>query len=341
MAIVAMIILGVLVWLLTSVHPIWQSYATIYSYVGDSGGLPSGAPVRLNGIPIGSVEAVELNNSRNPNRLVRITLKIEKQHLKDVPVDSTGEIASENVLSGKYFSITKGQSAQTLQPGGEIRAETSPEIADLVKKGFGIFDSARAILGRLDKIVSMVEAGQGSLGKFIVDEEFYNRLVQTVAEVQSVANAIASGKGTVGKLLYDETLYNETRQTVARLDQLVADLQAGQGTAGKFLKDPAVYDELKTSLTQVRQMLDDLNAGKGTAGKLLKDEEVYRRIDNTLGRMNTTLDQVNSGQGTIGQLLVNPDLYNSMRGATDELRGLLKDVRANPKKFLRIKLGLF
>jgi phospholipid/cholesterol/gamma-HCH transport system substrate-binding protein len=39
--------------------------------------------------------------------------------------------------------------------------------------------------------------------------------------------------------------------------------------------------------------------------------------------------------------MVNPSLYDSLDGTTRELHGLLKDFRANPKKFLRIKLGLF
>jgi phospholipid/cholesterol/gamma-HCH transport system substrate-binding protein len=40
-------------------------------------------------------------------------------------------------------------------------------------------------------------------------------------------------------------------------------------------------------------------------------------------------------------LLVNPQLYDSANGATRELHELLKDFRANPKKFLRIKLAVF
>ena len=47
------------------------------------------------------------------------------------------------------------------------------------------------------------------------------------------------------------------------------------------------------------------------------------------------------GQGTLGQLLVNPQLYESLDGTTREMQGLFKDFRANPKKFLRIKLGIF
>jgi phospholipid/cholesterol/gamma-HCH transport system substrate-binding protein len=60
-----------------------------------------------------------------------------------------------------------------------------------------------------------------------------------------------------------------------------------------------------------------------------------------MGRLDTLLDKINKGEGTLGQLVVNPQMYESMNGATRELHGLMKDFRANPKKFLHIKLGLF
>jgi phospholipid/cholesterol/gamma-HCH transport system substrate-binding protein len=88
-------------------------------------------------------------------------------------------------------------------------------------------------------------------------------------------------------------------------------------------------------------MLDNLNAGKGTAGKLLTDDQIYNQLNLIAQKVNTAIDKVNSGQGTIGQLLVNPQLYDSLNGATREMDLLVKDVRANPKKFLRIKLALF
>ena len=85
----------------------------------------------------------------------------------------------------------------------------------------------------------------------------------------------------------------------------------------------------------------DVNAGKGTAGKLLKDDQLYRRLDELVAKLNGTMDKINSGQGTLGQLMVNPQLYDSLTGATREFQSLAKDMRANPKKFLTIRLTLF
>jgi phospholipid/cholesterol/gamma-HCH transport system substrate-binding protein len=39
--------------------------------------------------------------------------------------------------------------------------------------------------------------------------------------------------------------------------------------------------------------------------------------------------------------MVNPQLYETLNGATGELHQLIKDMRANPKKFLSIRLTIF
>ena len=82
-------------------------------------------------------------------------------------------------------------------------------------------------------------------------------------------------------------------------------------------------------------------SGVRELGKLLKSDELHDQLKATIGRMDTLLDKINEGQGTLGQLLLNPALYESLDGTTRELQSLLKDFRANPKKFLRIRVGLF
>jgi phospholipid/cholesterol/gamma-HCH transport system substrate-binding protein len=98
---------------------------------------------------------------------------------------------------------------------------------------------------------------------------------------------------------------------------------------------------MQQTLAEMRRLSQELNAGKGTAGKLLKDDKLYTQFTTLAGKLDTMIDRINSGQGTVGQLLVNPQMYDAMNGAMREFQGLAKDVRSNPKKFLRIKLALF
>lgn len=341
MAIVAMIVLGFLIFLMTSTRGFWRGQVELVTYMDDSAAVSEGSPVRLNGILIGKVSAVELSGSTEPRRVVRMKMLIDDQYLKEIPVDSVAAIAAENVLGTKYINIKKGTSQQTVKPGAEIASLDTRSFDEVVQQGYPLLLSLQETLKKINDIVSEVEVGHGTIGKLLVDETLYNKIVAIADQVQKITEALNSDKGTFGKLVYSDDLYNDVRQSLARVDNLLEGVQKGQGTLGKLVKDPALYNEARNTLVDVRKILADLNAGKGTAGKLLKSDDLHNQLAATIAKVDVTLDKINSGQGTLGQLLLNPSLYNSMDGATQELQGLLKDFRANPKKFLRIKLGLF
>ena len=341
LAIVAMTILAALIFLLTGTSNVFTGTATLRTYMGDSAGMASGAPVRLNGILIGSIKQPRLTGSKDPRRIVEIPLEIREEYLKEIPADSVAGVTASNMLGDKFINITKGKSPKHVKDGDEIRALEAQDIPELMAQSANILTQFQMTLKRMDAIMADVEAGRGNIGKLLRDEELYRRLNATVGETQKAVEAITSGKGTIGRLIYDDSLYQEIRTPIRTLDDLVADLQAGHGSAGKFLKDPALYDDLRRTIAQTNRLIDDLNAGKGTAGKLLKDEQLYRQLNQLTAKIDNMIDRVNGGQGTLGQLLVNPQMYESLNGASRELNQLLKDIRANPKKFLRVKLSVF
>ena len=47
------------------------------------------------------------------------------------------------------------------------------------------------------------------------------------------------------------------------------------------------------------------------------------------------------GEGTAGQLLHDKQLYENMNGAVTELHSLVKDIRADPKKYLNVRVSIF
>ena len=341
LAIVAMGILAVLVFLITGHTNIFESNAHLYTYMADAAALTTSAPVNLNGIPIGKVDSITLSGSKDPQKLVRIEMQVPEHELKNIPVDSISQISAANVLGSKYINIKSGKSDTTVQNGQEIPSVNTGEIQDLVQQGFGVLASLQDTVQRVDKIVGLVESGQGSIGKLLVDDTMYNHFLAIVDEVKQLADVLNSDRGTIGKLLFDRDVYDDLKKTMNRADDLLSGLQQGQGTAGKFLKDPALYDEMQKTVADLHKIVTDLNEGKGTAGKLLKSDELANQLSATLSKVDVIIDKINSGQGTIGQLLVNQQLYDNLNGATREMHLLMKDFRANPKKFLRIKLSIF
>ncbi len=342
LGLVALFFVTLLIFLLTGSMDFFTHQVPLHVYVSDAAGLTSGAPVRINGIQAGKVTKVALSGETNPQRIIRVDFAVDQDMLKQIPVDSISSISSDNLLgSSKFLEINKGVKQDTIRPNGTVRAADTRQFDALVQQGYNVLDSLQGILGRVQTIVGDVESGKGSIGKLLVDESLYNSLQATVNQVQLLATTLNSKTGTIGHLINDNALYEQVQTVISRLDTITTDLQQGQGSAGLFLKDPKVYNQLNAALGQLNTTLTNLNEGKGTAGQLLTDDKIAKQLSATLTKVNVTIDKVNSGEGTIGQLLVNPQLYDAATGTTRELHDLLKDFRANPKKFLTIKLHIF
>src|SRR5712692_10032634 len=137
LAIVAMAILAVLVFLITGNTHLFESHATIYTYMSDAAALIVGAPVNLNGIPVGTVKKIALSgDNTNPRRIVRIDMEIPESTLKSIPLDSLSSISAANVLGTKYINIKAGKSARTVRAGGEIQSLNTAEFDDVVQQGY-------------------------------------------------------------------------------------------------------------------------------------------------------------------------------------------------------------
>jgi phospholipid/cholesterol/gamma-HCH transport system substrate-binding protein len=349
MAAVAMVILAVLIFLLTGSGDLFANNAYIYTYMDDSSAMAPSTPVRLNGITIGAIDRIAFSGKREKGKVVIIKMKVRERFLSQIPDNSKAGVDAANLLGEKFVNITMGDSSVPIKDGGTLPSEQGGDIPELVKRAGDTIGSLQVIVNRFDALLGDIEAGRGNVGKFVKDEQLYNELTGAARELNKLMTAVTSGKGTLGRLLNDEQLYEDIRSPIKRFDALLSDLQQGQGTLGRVLKDPALFDETRQTIADMRRLIDvdfkkivdDLNAGKGTVGKFLKDEELYRRINQLVANLETSLDKVNAGQGTLGQLLVNPQLYESLNGVTRETQGLIKEIHANPKKFLRIKLGLF
>jgi phospholipid/cholesterol/gamma-HCH transport system substrate-binding protein len=341
-ALASFAVVFVLIFLLTSSKGIFQRNELLLTYMADASGIADGSVVRLNGYTIGYLDKLQLTNSRDPKRAVQFQMLVSTKYLQDIPVDSVAAISAANLLGDKFINITKGMDTHTVKPGDELRSLQGQDIPELMAQMRNTLESFQTIVNRVDSLLAGVEAGKGNLGKLIKDEEFYDRMNGIAAELQKILTDVRTSNGTISKLFHDEgALYEEFRAPLKRIDAMLAEIQAGQGNIGLLVKDRALYDEFKKSVLELNGLLSDLQAGKGTMGKLLKDEQLHKRLDDLLAKFTGIVDKMNAGQGTLGQILVNPQLYESLNGMTREFQSLAKDMRANPKKFLTIRLTLF
>ncbi|HWR15042.1 MAG TPA: MlaD family protein [Terriglobales bacterium] len=334
-------VLAILIFLMTGSGGLFTSKVTIRAYFDDAQGLRSGAPVNLQGVPVGNVSDIRIVKHGITPVLVR--MKITKEAAQEIPVDSTAALTQAGVLGETFVNIdrTRAKSAQTLQENAELKIEETPGIQDVVKSTQTSLQNVDVLVRRLDRIVTFIESGEGSIGKLIYDKELYSRLNSTLNEVQGIVNRVSSGQGSIGKLVASDELYNKANASVDKLNNIIDEIQAGHGTVGKLLKDPSLYDNANQTISKANNLMTDINNGKGALGKFAKDEQFAAKLDNTLTKLSNIMTSLEAGEGAAGKLLKDPSLYTNADQMMVETRTLIKAVRENPKKYLTIRFKLF
>lgn len=252
--------------------------------------LKVGDRVKMAGVDIGRVEAVNLANGQ-----VRVTMKLNPKH--EVKTDSVASIRFTGLMGQNIVSVNFGSPDAKLVEDGTVLATT--EQADLA-----------ALVAKLDNVASGVE----NLTKTFTGDKIDNLLgpftdflkqnseplTETIANVRDVTGQIREGKGTVGRLIYEDALYVSALNTVSNLSttadelqaaigdarRIIHDINAGQGTVGKLVKDETLYNEATASMTNLKEILQKVNRGEGSIGKLVNDDSLFKNTKLTLQKLD-------------------------------------------------------
>jgi phospholipid/cholesterol/gamma-HCH transport system substrate-binding protein len=84
-----------------------------------------------------------------------------------------------------------------------------------------------------------------------------------------------------------------------------------------------------------------MNRGDNTMGKLFTEKELYDRINSMSARFDTVAASLQQKDGTMGLLLHDKAMYDKFNGTLDEARSLIAAIKADPKKYLNIRVSLF
>jgi phospholipid/cholesterol/gamma-HCH transport system substrate-binding protein len=295
----------------------------IYIYIPDASGLSGESPVRVDGIDVGRVSAVELSGSKDANRAVKVTLQFYRDRIRGVPTDSVAQISSDSLIGDKFVDINGGRSPRYLPAEGELVYKDQPELL----RSLDLTQFTQQ-LRLVDATLTDIEQGRSQFGKFFQGQDFYNDLLRRLTELQKGIAAGVATTGEVGSLLSNDRLQAQVSAFLEQFDQTIAAIQSGQGTAGQLLRSTAGYDQLLSKVQEFRRQLVEL--GKSD---LLQSESAYDGANRTLAGLIQSVDELNRNPH-----MTNTVLYDNLNGSLKELRDNLRDFRTNPRKYLRLKV---
>jgi phospholipid/cholesterol/gamma-HCH transport system substrate-binding protein len=310
-------ILFTLVYLLAG-GTLFEAKATLYLYIPDATGLLRNSPVQVDGVSVGKVAGVSLSGSNQPDRIVRVVMKVERDMLDSIPEDSSAQISSETMVGDRFVDITSGRSVRPVRSGGEIRLKsTQVSVRALDLQQFA------AQLRAIDAVIADIEQGRSPLGEFVLGEQMYDDVRNRVSQIESGLRAAVQSTSDVGALLYTDAAYRRILDALADLNRGIDGI-----SRSSFLTDAAQYDALHSQLLDLRRNVADFRAQP-----LVRSAEQYDEWIRGISKLIGVVDDVNASP-----LLATPQLYDNLDGAAREIRDALKEFHRDPKKYLRMKL---
>lgn len=300
--------------------------------VPDATGIDVGSEVRLSGIPIGDVTQVSISGRADPQRMVRIDMKVDAQFLKNIPSDSKAVITEDNLLGDQFVSIDEGKSARPIAERGVLESVPGQQAADRAN----LVEALQHELQQADDLFTQMSSPDTPLGSFILTSNEYDQLLMRIAALNKSMHSFVGPDSQLGPALFSEKLYADIHDRVGGVDKALESIQKGEGAEGRLFARDEQYNDVLTQLRDLHKSLSEINAGKTG---MLHDDASYGKIRDLLASTDKTIAAFNAGEGRAGHLLQDKQqLYDSLNRTLAKAEAFMKDLRTNPQKYLRYKL---
>ena len=320
--ILGLIVAGVLIFLIGDERRVFDKHYKLNAAFTDVAGLKPGAPVRMGGIDVGSVETVRFGDDAKDKRLhVRFAVVgAAHERIRD---DSVVTISNRGLLGDKMLEVSQGSETRPVLPdNGDIKSEQPEDLQKYLSKANEILDLAKSTLQNLKELSGTA-----------ADPQVADDLKNTVHSMRLLLGDAASHDGFVHRMLTDPKMadhldqaFVEARHAGQSFDRVAAETRTlleqakkGPGLAHTLLysKDgDQILANFSKTADELQKTLEEVRTGKGAIHELVYGQsgaDVTANLQAITGDLKEIVADVKKGKGTIGALLVDPSVYEDVK----------------------------
>lgn len=290
----------------------------IRARVPEAGQLLEGASVKLRGVPIGRVKSIELETNSGG---VLITMEIDPN--VRLPEDPIVLLAPESLFGDWQVQIyprtSFPQYAYTESPDPKVLpGYTLPDmsrltaVADQIARNMNDL-SARFQLAFTEETARNVREAIQNIER--VSEQLNSLITRQNANADEVAASLATTSASLG----------EAAETAARAFAAFEEAVGGGRLAG-----------IVTNVQQASAHADSISRMMLAATRDLRIAAAS--ADSTFRAVGDVAEAINRGEGTLGRFLRDSTLYYRLIETNAEVQELLRDMRANPRKYINLTI---
>jgi ABC-type transport system involved in resistance to organic solvents, periplasmic component len=163
--------------------PVYKLTTTFYNVSG----LQVGNNIRFSGINVGTVDNIKIINDST----VQVDMLIQKNVQKFIKSDCEAAIGSAGLIGDRILIITQGSSDAALAKDGQQITSKEPVEPDAIMSSLQITaDNAAIVSLQLAEIMTKVNSGSGTLGRFIQDSTIAENINQTIMNLRKSSKGL-------------------------------------------------------------------------------------------------------------------------------------------------------
>lgn len=256
---------------------LFVNYKRLYVTYTNVEGLTVAAPVTINGLTVGKVNSIQLDNTTGK-------LKVELQINTDFPItkNSQAEIYAPSPIGGKQIALKIVPNGPLAVDGDNLISATKLGLTEQLANEVAPLKDKVTVL--LDNANKMMENLNG-----VLDAKTKENLQQSLANLNETIAQFKQTAAQTNSMLAD----NKTKlsNTLGNAEKISANFSKVSDSLAKIELGKTVK-KLESTMASVNTMMADMNSGKGTMGKLLKDEAMYNNFTNTSKELELLLQDL-------------------------------------------------
>lgn len=256
---------------------LFSSNRTFYVNYDNVEGLNQASTVTINGMIVGKVNNIFMNNEGT------ITVELSINSPIEIPASTVAEIYSPGMLGGKQVALIVDFSDGNLASSGDF-------LNSGVKIGLldGLSGKADPIMVKLDSVLYNVNQLVVGLNNTL-DDSLKTSLQNSLAELNHTLKNTTQITTGFNRIVSDNeqkigTIVSDFSETSGNLKQMSEEL------AQADLK--ATLDKFEETADNLSNMMAKIESGEGNLGKLINDDELYNNLEGTSKELNQLIEDI-------------------------------------------------
>jgi len=273
-------------------------YYVVYERID---GLLESNKVTMNGYQIGQVKNISFDPVKSGNLIVTLMVDASFQ----IPVNSLAQIISSDIMGTRSIRMVLSDENTFYQSNDTIPGAIESDLKEQVSlQVLPIKNKAEQLLSTLDSAITVLTV--------IFNEDARENLSESFANINKTIENAAKITNDLQEIMSAEK--ESIQQIVLNIEEVTRFLSNNTGELEKTLKNLSNFSDTLSGI-QISPIITNITLASN--------------------QLLTLLEKLNSNEGTAGMLLNDDQLYMNITELSENMSLLLKDIQANPKRYLQ------